>query len=166
VRYLCRDRRLPGAGGPTDEQEQGLVEPLELVEPTEASDGLRGLLLPDDFGGQVAQPFEIQRMGAALLEITVRPPGDQGRTLGIEPGHRERPCHQTLREGRLVAERQRIQVPAFWHYTIRAISRSNSSSPRSCETETTSFAASTTSTPAPSACSATTSIAAALSSTR
>ena len=124
------------------------------------------LVVADDVRRDLAQPIEVERRRVRAREIPVGAPRDRVRALRIEAGHDQRARHEALREGNLVAERERNDLAAVAHNVIPAISSRVSSSTRSGETGTTSFAASTTSAPHARACSATTSIAAAFSSTR
>ena len=78
---------------------------MQRVELAEAANRLGRFLVSDDLRRELAEPVQVERVRAALLEVAVGSACDERRTLGIETGDGQRPRHQTLREGRFVAER-------------------------------------------------------------
>ena len=148
VRGLRRDGRLPGARGAADEQQQRLVETLAA----HRADGVAGRSVAASsspitsaasspsrsMSREIAPRSARSRSARRAIEI---------RALRIEPGDRQRPRHEPLRERNFVAQGQRNGVPALPHTRIPAISSSISSRSGSPGAGDGSFAASTTSTP-------------------
>ena len=122
-----------------------MLELLERAQPLEAKKGRRGIVLADDVGGELAEAVEVERDGAALCEVAVGPMCDQVRALRIEPGDDERARHQALREGNLVAQRERDDVTALAHNSYSCHFQQYLVKVLVPERGTTSFAASTTS---------------------
>src|SRR6266542_315824 len=173
VGRLGRDRRLARARGAADEEEDRQVELLQLLVAPEPPDRIAALLLAEHLDRELLEALELDPLSPARQQIRVEPPGKLVRTHRPDADGDQRACHQPLRE-RLIgaAERQRLEAARLLHAgtgsciaaSARAsISASRSSSPSSWST---SLSANTTGMPRPAAASATTSIAAALISTR
>src|SRR5262249_7725062 len=148
VRELRRDRGLAGTGCAADEDHDRQVELTELLEAAQTLDRLASLLLAEHVDRERLEPLDLDAVLPALAQLVV----DAARQrIGAVPGHpggHERARHQParVREPELVAaERERHDPARLVHARAacfaRAMTRSSSSS------ETTSFAARTTSAP-------------------
>src|SRR5439155_13399977 len=152
-----------------DEHDDREVELLQLAEAPEAADRFEALVLAEHLDGELLDMLELDALLAPALQTHLDPLRQLVGAAERHPDCHERTRHQPLGI-RLVRrpERQRLAVARVAHArtpvpTSRRIASSRLGSPPS---ETTSLSAKTTSTPRSWAASATTSIAAALISTR
>ena len=163
---------LPVPVAPPIEQDDRQVELAECIMAAQPSNDLGSLVLAENLLRKLAEPIEIDRLGAARDEIRLDAQRKLVGTHGRNTRRHQRPSHQPLRVRQPVpAEGQRVGMARLGH--IRGFSPSfaatansaNSSRASSKPGAITSLPASTTSTPRSAAVSATRSIAAAFTST-
>ncbi len=151
---LRGDRRLAGARGAADEEDDRDVELPERVQVPEPPHRAAPLRLAQHLRRELGEPVEVEAVGPALGHVGVGAPRELVRARHGQPGGRERAGHQPLRPGRPVvaAERQRREVAALAHRTASGTSATASAASRSelgveirlARSGTTSFAATTT----------------------
>ena len=162
------------SGRAADEQDDRDVELAERMELPQAPHRAAALRLAEHLGGELAEPVEVEAVGAALREIGVGAAREVVRARHGQPGGRERARHEPLRpraarrprpagagRGSGAPSPDRLRsVPIASARAARALRRG-----RLPGNGTMSFAASTTRMPRRLASSTTTSTAAAFSST-
>src|SRR5918999_889585 len=148
-----------------DQPDDRQIELLEVAVTAQPLDRTAARLSTEQLARELLDALEGGGLHAAGVEVELDPPGELVCRNGPHPGRHERARHQTLRVGRSLVppEGQGLGMPAFGHATSVRSSSSRSNCPGSGST---SLSAKTTSTPRREASSATTSMAAALISTR
>ncbi len=143
VRDLGGERRLPGACGAADQDDDRHVEPLQVGEALQPADrplplllaeGLLGASTPSRFGSTVGTLRSARSTSIAPRELVGAVRGDAHRD--------QRPRHHALRVREVgVPERQRLALAALRHQATRSGTSARRASSR--PSATTSFAAST-----------------------
>ena len=116
---------LPGPRRAADEQDDRDVELPQRVEPTQPPHRAAALGLAQHLRRELAEPVEVDAVGAARREVGVGTTGELVRARDRQPGRGERAGHQALRPRRAVvaAERQRSEIAPLAHRTTSGATR-------------------------------------------
>ncbi len=91
-------RRLAGAGGAADQDDNRQIELTKRLQATKVKNSLAVLVLREHGGSDVVQAVGADRLVLVVLqELRLDQPRKLVRTNGLDSGAHERPGHQALR---------------------------------------------------------------------